>query len=64
MNNNLTFYINDESVFEYDRDTAHDEKQLAFLNNMDGGMDKGIKMRGELITQPSTEQRLTFSRLI
>lgn len=63
MNNNLTLLINDEIAFECNRETTHDDQQLAFLDGMDVDMDKGIKIRGELIKQPEVEQRLTFMAL-
>ena len=58
--NFLSFSINDQVIFEYDRATEHDDKQLAFLDKMDSDMDRGIKIAGELITKPDNKQKATF----
>lgn len=63
MNNNLILYINDEIAFENNREITFDENQMTFLDSMDADMDKGIKIRGELINQPVADQRLTFMAL-
>lgn len=56
----LTIISNDNVVYEHDRDKVLDERQIAFLGKMDGDMDRGIKIQGELITHPYTKQRATF----
>lgn len=56
----LTIYIDDEAVYEYDKGSSLEERQLAFLDKMDSDMDRGIKIRGELITDPDTKQRAMF----
>jgi hypothetical protein len=56
----LTIFANDNIVYEHDRDKVLDERQIAFLDKMDGDMDRGIKIQGELITHPDTKQRATF----
>ena len=56
----LTVFINNENVFEFDRDLTFSDQQLAFLDKMDSDMDKGIKMHGELLTSPDNQQRATF----
>ena len=56
----ISVFVNDEKVFDYDKETTFEEDQLAYLDRMDGDMDKGIKIQGELITDPDTRQRATF----
>lgn len=56
----LTVYINNESVYEYDRNVDYEAEQLAFFDKMDKDMGNGIKIRGELITQPDSEERRIF----
>ncbi|MCW8900927.1 MAG: hypothetical protein OQK75_02900 [Gammaproteobacteria bacterium] len=56
----LTIFINDQVAHEYDKETALDEQKLAFFNNMDADMEKGIKVQGELITSPDQKQRAKF----
>jgi len=56
----LSVLVNNELVFAFDRDITFDEPQLAFLNRMDGDMDKGIKVRGHLQVDPDSKQRATF----
>ena len=58
--NKLAVLVNNELVFEFDRVLTFDEHQLAFLDRMDGDMDKGIKVRGHLQVDPDSEQRATF----
>lgn len=52
--------VNDQVVHEYDRDTALDEQQLAFLDKIDSDMDRGIRIRGELISNPDAGQKAMF----
>lgn len=56
----LSIYVNDEAVYEYDRETALNESQLGFLDKMDSDMERGIKIQGELITSPDSQQRARF----
>lgn len=56
----LTIFINDQSVFEYDREISFEDKQLAFLDKMDSDMEHGIKIYGELIVKPDHEHRARF----
>lgn len=56
----LTVFVNDEIVFEFDRNITIDDAQLSFLDKMDSDMEKGIKIRGELLVKPDSEQRATF----
>lgn len=56
----LAVLVNDEIVFEFDRDITVDDQQLAYLDRMDSDMDSGIKIQGELLTDPDSQQRATF----
>jgi len=56
----VILFVNDEAVFDFDKEMTLDENQLSFLGRMDSDMDKGIKIQGELITEPNTEQRAVF----
>jgi hypothetical protein len=56
----LTILVNDKVVHEIDREQELADEQLAFLDNMDGSMDGGIKLYGELIPKPDHEQRARF----
>ena len=58
--NKLAVLVNNEIVFEFDRDLTFEEQQLAFLDKMDKDMDSGIKIHGELLTEPESQQRDTF----
>ena len=57
---NLTIFVNDQVVYEYDRETALEERQLTFLEKMDSDMERGIKIHGELMTNPDSKQRARF----
>lgn len=58
--NKLAVLVNNEQVFEFDRDLAFDEEKLAFFDRMDADMDKGIRIHGELIVAPDSKQRARF----
>ena len=58
--NTLSVFINDQLVFEYDRSTELDDKQQTFLDKMDLDMQRGLKIDGELITGPDSQQKATF----
>jgi len=58
--NKLTVFINNEVVFEFDRDITVDDQQLVFLDRMDSDMDSGIRIQGELLQNPDMLQRATF----
>ncbi|MBE9564274.1 MAG: hypothetical protein IMF17_03435 [Proteobacteria bacterium] len=47
--NMLSVLINNEIVFEFDRELTFADEQLAFLDRMDSDMDNGIKIRGVLL---------------
>lgn len=56
----LSIFVNNEVVFEHDRDVNLEDQQLAFLDKMDADMSKGIKIQGELVENPDAQQRFTF----
>ena len=56
----ISVFVNDEAVFDYDKETTFEESQLTYLDKMDHDMDKGIKIQGELIIDPDGRQRATF----
>ncbi len=57
---NLSILINNENVFEFERELSLVEEQLIFLDSMDSDMDKGIKVSGELLPNPNSQQRARF----
>lgn len=59
----LKLFINEQLVFEYDRDTELSDKQLEFLDKMDSDMARGIKINGELLPRPDTHQCAKFVAL-
>lgn len=56
----LSLLLNNEVVYDHDRDIHLEDQQLAFLDKMDADMSKGIKISGQLITNPDEDQRLKF----
>ena len=56
----ITVFVNNEAVYDYDRDTTIEKEQLTFLDRMDSDMDQGFKIKGELISNPDSHQRATF----
>jgi len=60
MSAKLSIYINDENVFEYDKNTRHPGKQRQFLDGMDLDMDEGIEINGEKIDSPDEMQRANY----
>lgn len=58
--NKLAVFVNNEIVFEFDREISFEDQQLAFLDRMDSDMEKGIKIKGELQVNPDQAQRETF----
>ena len=58
--NKLAIYVNEQIVYEYDRDMHIEDQKLVFLDNMDTDMERGIKIQGELITSPDKQQREKF----
>lgn len=60
MTEPLTIYVNDQPVYDHDRDTVLDDRQEAFLDRMDLDMNRGVKMNGVLHEHPDARQRQTF----
>lgn len=58
--NKLAVVVNNEVVFEFDREISFEDQQMAFLDRMDSDMDSGIKIKGELLVNPDARQRATF----
>ena len=56
----LSVYINNEVVYDFDKEHALEEQQRSFLDKMDDDMERGIKIKGELLTNPDNKQRATF----
>ena len=56
----ITIFVNNEAVYDFDREMPIEDEQLVFLDRMDSDMDKGIKIKGELVNKPDSEQRATF----
>jgi hypothetical protein len=57
---NLSFFINDQLTFEYDRSKVLADEQIEFLDKMDRDMGRGFKIHGELIREPDAKQKATF----
>ncbi len=58
--NALKIVINEKPVHEYDKDDVLSAQQLEFLDGMDRSMDRGLKINGELISEPDSRQRASF----
>lgn len=56
----LNIFINDQVVYECDRETYLDSEQLTFLEKMDTDMGRGVKIQGGLIVEPDDRQRTIF----
>lgn len=56
----LTVFINDQTAYECEREMDLEQMQLDFLDKMDSDMDRGVKIRGELLASPDVRQRATF----
>jgi len=52
--------INDQFVYEFDREMYLEPEQLTFLEKMDTDMDRGVKIQGELIVESDNRQRAVF----
>lgn len=53
--NKLAVFVNNEMVFEFDRDLTFEDQQLAFFDRMDSDMESGIKIHGELLLNPASQ---------
>jgi len=58
--NLLTVFVNNEPVFEYDKNTPLEDNKLAFMDDMERDMGRGIRMQGEMIDAPDNAQRARF----
>ena len=56
----LAVFVNNNIVFEFNRDLTFEDQQLAFLDKMDSDMESGIKIQGELLLNPDARQRARF----
>jgi len=59
----IVLLVNDKIAFDFVKDTSLDEEQLNFLDKMDSDMSKGIKINGELFSNPDKFQRAEFTAL-
>lgn len=59
----IILYVNEKIAFEFDKDMSLDESQLSFLDKMDSDMKKGIKINGQLFSNPDKPQRAEFTVL-
>ena len=57
----LAVFINNNIVFEFNRDLTFEDQQLAFLDKMDSDMESGINIKGELLLNPDARQRASLS---
>lgn len=57
---NITVFVNNEAVYDFERDHTIEEERLVFLDRMDSDMEQGIKIKGELVRHPDSHQRATF----
>ena len=58
--NKLSILINEQTAYEHDKTNELTDAQLEFLDKMDTDLDRGFKIRGDLISEPDTQQRATF----
>lgn len=56
----LTVFINEQPVYEHDKTTELTDAQVEFLDRMDHDMGRGVKIHGELISEPNIQQRANF----
>lgn len=56
----LCIVVNGEPAYEYDKTTELNAQQRSFLDKMDQDMSRGIKIHGELISNPDTQACATF----
>lgn len=58
--NKIILLVNDQVAFDFDKELSLEESQLEFLDKMDSDMDKGVKINGQLFSEPDNTQRATF----
>lgn len=59
----ILLLVNDKVALDFDKDMPLDEEQLNFLDKMDSDMQKGIKINGQLFSNPEKQQRAEFTVL-
>ena len=60
MSNIMAVLLNGVAQLEYDRDKALTDYQQTYLSNMNGRMDQGIDLDGQLIKDPDDNQKAQF----
>ena len=60
MMNKILLLVNGQVAFDFVKEISLEESELGFLDKMDGDMDKGVKINGQLIAEPDMQQRATF----
>lgn len=55
--------INGQQAYEYDKENVLEDMQLEFLDKMDRDMERGIRIRGELISEPDARDKAKFVAL-
>lgn len=58
--NKILLLVNGQVAFDFDKEISLEESERGFLDKMDGDMDKGVKINGQLIEEPDIQQRATF----
>lgn len=56
----IKLFFKEQIVFDFDKELVLEESQVAFLDKMDSDMDKGVKINGQLFTEPDSKQRAEF----
>jgi len=59
--NKIKLFVNGQVAFDFDKDMVLDESHLTFIDKMDSDMKKGIKINGELFSNPDKLQRAEFT---
>lgn len=57
----IALFVNNQVAFDFDKDMSLEESQIIFLDKMDSDMKKGIKINGELLSNPDKLQRAEFT---
>ena len=63
MNPSLEIILNDNLILEYPRNTRLPGKQREFLDIMDHDMNEGIKLDGNIIHTPDSQNRIHYIAL-
>lgn len=56
----MQVHVNGQPQIDYDRSKALSDKQQEYLTKMDEGMDAGISLAGEKISEPDLLERAKF----